>query len=41
MKYPIKYYILYIFILYVIGQGFSLLWGLITGISTATINGGF
>lgn len=41
MKYPIRYYILYIFILYVIGKGFSFIWWIATSLSTAAINGGF
>lgn len=41
MKYPFKYYVLYIFILYVIGKGISFIWWIITSLSTAAINGGF
>lgn len=37
MKYPIRYYILYIFILYIIGKGFSFIWWIITSLNNSSM----
>lgn len=37
MKYPFKYYVLYIFILYVLGKGLQLIWWIITGLNNASM----